>query len=32
MKGRMTESTDLNDAEWWLIGSKKAGKKVIGQQ
>lgn len=29
LKGRTTESADLNNTKWILIGSKKAGKKII---
>lgn len=29
LTGRMTESTDVNHAECRLIGSEKAGKKMI---
>lgn len=32
LKGRVTESTDLNYAKWRLVGSKKAGRKMIGQE
>lgn len=32
MNGRVTESTDLNYAKWRLVGSKKAGRKMIGQE
>lgn len=30
LKGRVTQSTDLNRAKRKLIGSKKGGEKTIG--
>lgn len=30
LKGKMMESTDINHTAWRLIGSKKAGKKMVG--
>lgn len=32
LKGSTIESRDLNYAEWKLIGSQKADKKMIGQK